>query len=173
MLKASLFQNLSSARSFVLVFSSVSVYIVVLLSLLALAMTGCDPDWPSHGKSSRVVGEVTLNDQPLVDARVVFLPKAMRINGLFVPSSFGTTDAQGVFKLKTGYDNELIPFGDYTVLISKMVEVSSNDNTGDDASDDRVRREVVPGQYNRHSILTYELSTQEAFDRPSFELTSE
>lgn len=78
-----------------------------------------------------VTGTVTLNDQPLANATVTFIPKS----GTPGFGGVGKTDAVGKYKLAGSRDNESgIPPGEYRVVISKRLmpdgsDLPANDNT--------------------------------------------
>ena len=97
------------------------------IGLVALAC-GCSKTDPSLVP---VTGTVTMNDQPLANATVTFIPKG----GTPGFGGVGKTDAAGKYTLKGSRDDAPgIPPGEYRVVISKRLmpdgsEVPANDNT--------------------------------------------
>jgi hypothetical protein len=99
-----------------------------LLCVLLILFAGCSKTDPSLVPVS---GTVTLNDQPLANATVTFIPK----DGTPGFGGLGKTDAAGKYKLRGSRDDATgIPPGEYRVVISKRLmpdgsEVLANDNT--------------------------------------------
>jgi hypothetical protein len=97
------------------------------VGLVALA-GGCSQSDPSLVP---VTGTVTLNDRPLANATVTFIPK----DGTPGFGGVGKTDAAGKYTLKGGRDDAAgIPPGAYRVVIGKRLmpdgsEVPADDNT--------------------------------------------
>jgi hypothetical protein len=86
----------------------------LLLGLAAL--TGCGPRY----KLTPVEGVVKIGGRPAANISVQFLPDAQK--GARGPTSFGTTDAQGKFRLKTqdGQDGAVV--GPHLVLLADLDE---------------------------------------------------
>jgi len=121
----------------------------LLTAVLALAV-GCGKTDPSLVPVS---GTVTLNDQPLANATVTFIPK----DGTTGFGGVGKTDAAGKYRLAGSRDNEPgIPPGEYRVVISKRLmsdgsELPANDNTPPMNSP---AKESVPAGYSSMAAST-------------------
>ena len=119
------------------------------VGLLALA-GGCGKSDPSLVP---VTGTVTLNDQPLANATVTFIPK----DGTPGFGGVGRTDAAGKYALKGSRDDAAgVPPGEYRVVVSKRLmpdgtEVPANDNTPPMNSP---ARESLPEAYSSMSLST-------------------
>jgi hypothetical protein len=89
---------------------------------------GCNKTDPSLVP---VAGTITLNDQPMANATVTFIPK----DGTPGFGGVGKTDAAGKYHLRGSRDDAAgIPPGEYRVVIGKRLmpdgsEVPANDNT--------------------------------------------
>lgn len=100
----------------------------VLAAMVLALLVGCSKTDPSL---VAVTGTITLNDQPLTNATVTFIPK----DGTPGFGGVGKTDATGRYKLAGSRDNEPgIPPGAYRVVVSKRLmpdgsEVPADDNT--------------------------------------------
>jgi hypothetical protein len=109
----------------------------------ALLMLGCGPGGPPMGE---VTGTVTLDKQPLPDARVTFQPE----DG---SPSMGTTDTQGRYELKFSHERAGAVIGKHRVSIS-----TANSYEDEDGNDVQVP-ERVPKKYNLESTLTKEVNS--------------
>lgn len=114
---------------------------VCLLSTLVISLAlGCNGG-DNGPELAEVMGKVTLDDQPLPNARVVFLPE----DG---PASAAITNESGEYELigKSGVKGG--------VPGTNRVEISTDlDGTNDRA------KEKVPAQYNVRSTLTATVET--------------
>ena len=130
---------------------------VACLAMSALA--GCGSEFVIVPVS----GTVTLDDEPLADASVVFTPK----NG--GPSSFGRTDKSGKFSLAT------ITTGEIGALVSdhKVSVTLSADEEFDTALDVAVvdDNRGIPRRYNSTTVL--EIMITKETSAADFALTSE
>lgn len=108
-----------------------------LCLLIALHALGC-----GERKWARVKGTVTLDGDPLPDARVVFSPT----NG--GPSSHGKTDENGAFELvsTTGVQGALIAEHQVTIFTADMKKTASGKMIQ--------IPEKVPERYNANTELT-------------------
>lgn len=87
------------------------------LALAALALTGCGGD---KVKLVPAEGVLKIGDKPAANVSVQFMPDVTK--GAKGPTSFGTTDADGKFRLKT-YDGQdgAVP-GPHTVILADLDE---------------------------------------------------
>ena len=92
----------------------------ILAALVIVAMTGCDPDFRTPNQIAAVQGNVTLDGDPVSDARVVFIPLTVREGKTDIPFAFGTTDAKGKFELSMSDGKTGAFVGSYSVVISKI-----------------------------------------------------
>ena len=81
-----------------------SRFAAAVLATATLALVGC-----SGGKNyslAPVTGKVTCNEAPVAGVRLVFSPKSVGENHVVGPWSTGVTDDQGVYFLKTRYNED-------------------------------------------------------------------
>jgi len=131
-----------------------------LLSSLMLVFAATFAAGCQGGDHEGVTGIVTLDNQPLPKAQVVFTPTE---GGR--PAS-ATTDASGKYDLVYTRDKKGAPAGEYLVRIR-----TGGTKEGEDGRDVKIP-EKVPDKYNRRSELTVVVKEGEAntFD---FDLESE
>lgn len=141
-----------------------------LLCLLALlALFGCASE-----ESYDLVptsGKVTLNGEPLADARVSFQPVASSEAPNPGPGSTAVTDDAGNYTLTTGGEQEGAVVGKHQVRI-----FTGKYETSDPASDDpdatkTVAEEILPPRYNFQTELTFDVPAG-GTDQANFELES-
>lgn len=122
---------------------SLTTLIVACSSVLGLAISGCGGSKEALPDLGQVSGTVTLNGQPLSDARVLFIPD----NG---PASAAITDQTGRYELlfKSGDKGAVI--GRHEVQISTDLEGTMNPQD-----------EKVPAKYNQSSTLTQSVQAGE------------
>jgi len=108
------------------------------LAALIVLMAGCNPEKvPRLGK---VTGTVTLEGQPVADARVLFEGAQPG-----EPPSVGKTDASGNYELYYSRGHKGATIGDHAVYISTY-EPATDDNP-------QVKKETIPTKYNGKSEL--------------------
>ncbi len=102
----------------------------LIISLMLLFTTGCGgDDGPAQVPVFPVTGKITNAGAPLADAAVTFSPEGKQ------PVATGRTDAQGVYNLTTYDFEDGAAAGDYTVMVTKIVEKAAEATTlGHDAS---------------------------------------
>ena len=144
--------------------------------LLALGVVGC-----GGGDSfpiAPVTGKVTLNGQPLADARVIFhSTSAGKDVG---PDSGGLTDAQGNYSLTTVDGRTGATVGTNSVRISTLKMAESENKSLKDANRFiRMRHgesvavpEKVPFKYNKEAALQFTVP-KEGTNAANFDLTGE
>ena len=117
------------------------------LAVLLLAAVGCGASGP---KIVPVSGRVMMDNKPLAKARVTFQPIGKGGNLYPGPGSYGETDADGNYSLKTvGDDKPGAVVGEHRVEIS-LPGARPADN------DDRTpMRNGVPPRYNVKSELRF------------------
>lgn len=116
----------------------------LVLSTLLILGCGQSSDRPETGEVS---GVVTLDGDPLPEARVVFAPTE---GG---QSSEATTDANGHYELVYRGDEMGAKVGEHKVYVSTFEE-EYLDDTGKMIGG---REELVPQQYNTNTTLTKEV----------------
>jgi hypothetical protein len=122
-------------------------YLPFLTVVLLLGVAGC-------GKSTAPVsGRVTLDNKPLVNATVIFMPDSAEKNP--GPGSRGKTDANGQFSLDllTGEGKGAIP-GKHVVSITSY---EGDDVIPSSGSDMAFRKAVVPPRYNVKTELKFDV----------------
>jgi len=129
------------------------------LLLLVLLPLGCGPSGP---KTNPVSGKVTMDNKPLANATVTFIPANLDPKTPALQAS-GRTDDQGNYSLKMDKDNrEGAPEGSYKVSISVF------DRGGPDRP---ARGQLVPEEYNHKTTLTFTVPAEGSKDA-NFELSS-
>lgn len=133
--------------------------------LAAVNFVGCKS---SDFDISPVSGRVTLNGDPLPNARLVFNPRAKEGSVRAGPDSFGKTDENGEFRLKTidSFDGAVVTT--HRVFI-RTIEFSDDENVSEDAPP--TRKELLPGRYHDRTELTFDVPAT-GTDQANFELTS-
>ena len=90
---------LANQNSWDLIMKNITKLFVVLLGIIALSSMGC-----SGGKYPAVSGKITANGEPVANVLVVFTPVAVGDNHTPGPWSRGVSDENGIYSLKTRYD---------------------------------------------------------------------
>jgi hypothetical protein len=133
----------------------------VLVPLLLVAL-GCGKGY----QVAPVSGRVTLDNRPLANADVRFIPTT----GQDLPYSFGITDEQGHYELRLGVDNrEGAVVGEHHVTISMSQahgKIMPRPGTGN-----KRLGEFLPSRYNRASTLTCTVPPEGRTDA-NFDLTN-
>ena len=109
---------------------------------LVIAACGC-----GGSRTVPVSGQVKLDGQPLADAHVTFRPGSKELYP--GPASYGKTDAEGRFVLRTvdGHDGAVV--GPHKVRISVPVKVQG-------ASPDAPSANKLPAKYSgENTVLTF------------------
>lgn len=125
-------------------------FISAFSASLLLIVAGCGGSKPYD--VVRVSGTVTLDGQPVADARVEFQPVATSVEGMG-PDAVGTTDAQGRYTLTTTFDENGATVGENRVRISTHRLKENPDNP--DGKMIEVAPEKIPARYNTRSELTF------------------
>jgi hypothetical protein len=113
---------------------------------LTLAIAGCEGRDPSLPDLVPVTGTVTLDDKPLSNASLQFIPSGSTVG----TGSGGATDAEGKYTLRTAHDGVGAPVGEYRVLISKYKRPDGSDFPLDSPEGpmDAGADESLPPQYS-------------------------
>lgn len=141
------------------------------LLVLALGGVGCQQKQASAVSLAPVAGKVTLNEQPLTEAVLEFIPTG-NTKG---QGGSATTDDEGRFTVVTPFGEEGLTAGDYQVVVSKLVLPKGvhfdvpPDKTLPPA--DNPYRESLPAQYSdrMNSKLTVKVAPS-GTDKMSFTL---
>ncbi|MEM9411284.1 MAG: hypothetical protein AAGA30_09240 [Planctomycetota bacterium] len=165
--------------------------------VIAIATTaGCNPDYVDPGEMVVIEGKVFLDQQPVSDARVMFVPDNVSADQDFA-ISYGTTNSQGEFELKTADEREGALTGKHRVFISKLSKTDSKTDqktldpktTVDAKTAERMQKlketweiveksvqqtegESIPHYYNLHSDLSCEVVHGRGIQRLRFDLSS-
>lgn len=107
--------------------------------LLAFLPTGCGERFAT----APVSGVVTLDGEPLAEARIAFEPLAPPEKILAGPGSYGTTDSRGHYSLETIDGQPGAAIGPHRVSISTAITPPR----GPDGKDVEPVREKVPHRY--------------------------
>lgn len=133
---------------------------LTIVALACCGLAGCSED--VGVELVPVTGVVTIDSQPLPNARVVFTPKSGR------PSA-GLTDDAGQYELFYTVEEPGVLPGPHTISISTFIEPDSD---SDDPARQQGRPESVPTIYNRKSTLTQEVAPEQS-EPVNFELKSQ
>lgn len=133
--------------------NSISVIAAVCL-LMILSLAGCSQD-TSHGQ---VYGVVLLDDTPLADAQVEFVPTGAG------STSYGRTDSNGSFSMEYARNTTGASVGE------NLVRITTGEMYLDGEKTVRVK-EKVPVQYNRKSEVLFVV--EPGSNKPEFRLSSE
>ena len=135
-----------------------------------------------------MVGEVSLDHEPVANAKLVFIPRTVQDGQQNVlPMAFGQTDEQGKFVLTLADGTREITPGDYRVIISQresnqtprpgmldlktrfpgLVPESLNGKSIADTSSDK-----IPPQFNRNSELQVKIEAELSINTVRLDLKS-
>ena len=116
---------------------------VILVGLLGLAILGCrDPNMPDLG---RVAGRVTLDGEPVANARLIFTPLGKQ-------PCVGKTDEDGNYEMMFDIGVPGAVVGMNKVAISTMWEEHNEQG-------ERIMiPETIPEKYNAMSTLEFEVT---------------
>lgn len=117
------------------------------LVLIPLFLIGCGGGPNDTPETAEVSGVVTLDDEPLPDAEVVFQPENGR------PSQ-AVTNEKGVYTLKYSKDINGAKIGKHTVRIKTGKIISKDDGTEEKIP------EKVPEKYNAKTTLEVEVKPE-------------
>jgi hypothetical protein len=94
--------------------------------IAAMLMVGCGP---SSGTIAPVSGKLTVDGKPMPGVEIIFSPKMTDTNSNPGPYSFGTTDEEGNFELKTRYGDKGAVIGWHIVTMQYSdLEAGAMDN---------------------------------------------
>ncbi len=136
-----------------------------LMTVVAASVLLCCAGCGSPFEIAPVSGVVTLDDKPLANATIFFMPMG---DGAIGPSSSAVTGDDGRFTLKTPEDGEGAVVGKHRVSISTVVDTPAS---GDDNIYDNSNREKLPSRYNSASTLEFDVPA-EGTDAANFALQS-
>ncbi len=146
-----------------------TAFVWLAMAVLMLTTAACDTSQllnPGHRK--RVTLTVTLDGQPVDQARVVFIPQRLHNDqGRLIPLAFGVTDKAGKCKLKTADDSEMLDAVQYRCVVTKPKPALVKPiHLARDAFDWQLRAmwsaqpNEIPDQYNLHSRLAVDLNQE-------------
>ncbi len=116
-------------------------FVFFSLLLLCLGLSSCSSGG-SGVQREKVIGKVTLNNEALEGAIIIFESVGSGI------SSFGVTDTEGRYVIKSRQDEPGAPIGKYVVKISKQDEELAG-------------QELIPVKYNAKSELTADIKASD------------
>jgi hypothetical protein len=137
---------------------------------------GCDPDWPGTTSTATVSGTVSLDDLPLADAHIFFIPimPLDRPLGEPNPMSYGKTDIHGKYWLKQSNGTSGAVTGQHAIIISKPVATKQDDSRTPLPSLLEVSNaeDVVPDFYRRDGYLKRQVMPLPSSQAIDFRLSS-
>lgn len=113
-----------------------------------------------------VSGTVTLDGAPVAEGRVIFQPISQGESLTAGPGSYGNTDEQGHFRLKTLHGEQGAVVGPHMVRIT-TIQVKDSGPAGHEV----VAEERIPERYVDGSTLHFTVPA-DGTDQADFELTS-
>jgi len=127
-----------------------------IIAIALFAVAGC-------GRAVSVSGVVTLDGKPIEGAAVSFTPASGDGGGL--GGSYGKTDAQGKFSLRTVIgDKPGAAAGKHKVTISLSQGADPN-------NPEAAQKELIPAKYNTKSELTFDVPSG-GTNKANFDLQS-
>lgn len=161
--------------------------IYLTLICASVFVIGCNQPETELTVAPKVRGKITFDGEPLVDAKVVFVPqKLMSKKRTVIPFAYGLTDESGRFVLKLSDGSMNISKGDYRVIISKRDDPSQENLRLPDIvnefenlvpnefgmfRDKMQRDEVMPARYNENTNLTFKVDPKSEIVTANFDLT--
>ena len=152
-------------------------YISVVLIVAIVLLIGCDSAQQTTKFSPSVTGQITLHGEPLMNAKIVFVPQKLTNRSReVIPMAYGITDDKGRFKLTLSDGTARIQEGDYRVIISKRIKDSDElqfrlsdlvdefENLVPDEfamfRNKVLRDELLPERYNENTILIFKVDPE-------------
>ena len=126
----------------------------VVILAVALTAVGCG------GGTANVSGVVTLDGKAVEGATVTFTPDSKDGGG--VGASYGKTDAEGRFTLRT-------VSGDKSGAVVGKHKVTISQSLPDPTNPEGIAKELIPTRYNTKSDLTFDVPSGGS-DKANFEL---
>lgn len=139
---------------------------LLLFFVLLFTSVGCGG---SEFEFAPVAGIVTLDGEPLPNAKVRFEPMSTEETSVVGPGSFGTTDSEGRYELISVKNDQGAVVGPHVVRIGTL-KTRLNPNDLDKV--ETLAKEVVPRIYNTSTQLTMYV-TEEGTSEANFALTAE
>ena len=138
--------------------------LAIALMLCLFLLVGCGG---SEFPVAPVSGTITLDGQPLADARIGFEPRQIGSNPLSGPGSYAKTDAQGHYVLKTldGQRGAVVTTHDVWIRTS-VAPAQRGLEVFEPAA------EQIPPRYNDETTLSFPVPA-EGTDQANFALTTE
>lgn len=144
-------------------------------ALAGLAVAGCNTETV---ELASVSGTVTMNDQPLPGATVIFRPHTTYEDTAAkgAAESFGKTDQNGYYELEvvlTGENGAVVGTNDVIITLDAFEEILPS---YDDSGQDLRGPNPIPAKYNKNTTLEFDVpaeGTQDAdFDlkNPDFKV---
>lgn len=143
-------------------------FFVVPLAASSLWLAGCGGE-PANPNLVPVAGTVTLDNQPLVDASITFIPVASTAG----QGGTGRTGPDGKYELMHFREGKGVDPGEYMVVVSKMVlRDGSPIPSGTLSAAEMDIREMIPRKFSDYNGSTLK-TTVVVGDLPhDFQLTS-
>ncbi len=134
-------------------------------SLALCTLCGCQLVRANAPQFALVSGMVRLDQQPLANARVLFVPIRLRDkNGVYLPVSCGVTDDHGRFELMVVRETagektrKGAVVGRHRVWISRREDLQNTDQASEEKlPPHKLENEIVPDRYNGQTELTFDV----------------
>jgi len=145
------------------------------LLALSFSLAGCERTAPSKGRLVPVSGVLRLDGEPVADARIVMIP-LNPTHGIDWQLSYGQTDREGRYEMKTRDGRTGVLVGPQLVVISKP-DPAGRSNAGFLPEFLRepafaTTHDEFPTFYNRESSLQFVVSPEEKGISVDWDLTS-
>ena len=135
---------------------------------VVMLLAGCGPKHPNLPAQYPVTGKITLDGKPLPGAGIMYLPRGnTRGTG-----SFGMTDKEGSYTLKSDHGGPGAPEGEYAVTISRVVNRDGTPYVPRPDAAEAGERETLPGHYSDSMKTILRANVPKGGDTINFELTS-
>ena len=144
---------------------------VILVGLAVSTGAGCRETRPGPVFRNDLAGTVMLDEQPLAGARVLLIPLDPDL-GVNWKMSFGLTDDQGKFELKTRDGKRGAWSGRHLVVISKPLPRMDDAAFMEFVPEFATPIDEVPEMYNRHSELEVDIPPDGEVQALNFNLSS-
>ena len=155
--------------------SALPLTVLFLLATFSLLLTGCQKRYVDQPELVEIHGTILLDDQPVANTKVVFVPDGNYIGSKW-SLAYGVTNQDGEFQMKLRNGSQGVYSGWHRIYLSHIErnEVTEGEldlsPSGLDVGD--TDGEAYPFFYNQESELRFEAKKGRGILRPKFELST-
>jgi hypothetical protein len=143
-------------------------FLVIPLAASSLWFAGCSGE-PTNPNLVPVAGTVTLDNQPLADASITFIPVGTTAG----QGGTGRTGPDGKYELMHFREGKGVDPGEYMVVISKMVQRDGSPiPVGTLSAAEMDIRDVIPRKYSDYNNSTLKATVANGSPPLDFQVTS-